>query len=197
MLTTSVANSAEQFSRFIDREPFITAAGLRSNQKYNLDKVSRESHLYYRIIDELAEWALGQEVAVVTAVPNGGTRYGRDTARRAGLPFAAFKKRNGVFIPYYDVAAGHELLKDGAKAGEVEDVRSTGSSAIKLARKITGEVVACAIVDRGQDVDGVKSAHDSGVYAQLHPTEPPAHIQTDFSYDSLLHLPLGLWNEAA
>lgn len=185
-------NDAAQLARLIDRTPFTSAAGLSSNQKINFDRLPRSSSLYAWFIEQLGNWAAVQEIEVVTAVPDGANRFARDMARHRGLPLALYKKQSKRPVPHYQIRQGRDLLLKGARVGIVEDVRSTGYSTIRLARLIPGQLAACALIDRGEDVPDVRTVEESQAYAQAYPLAPPAHIETSFPYEAIKQYPLGL-----
>lgn len=186
---------AAQLARLIDRTPFTTAAGLPGNQKIEMDRLPRSSSLYMYFVENVGLWAAEQAVEVITAVPNGANRFARDVARHNSLPLAVLKKRSDRFRWDEPASKGLDLLRQGANVGVVEDVRSTGYSAARVARKIPHVVGAYALVDRGEDVAGVRTLEEATTYAKAHPYAPPAHIAVHFPYDSLLKVPLGLLAE--
>ena len=183
---------AEQLRQLIVYQSFISAAGLEGNQKVEMERLPRKSPLYWRFVDRLGDWAVGQQVEVITAVPSGANRFAIDVSHKLNLPLALFRKRWETFVPWMQDRGGLDLINEGAKAGIIEDVRSTGSSTLRLSYLIPGLKAACAIIDRGQDIEGIHTISAANAYARVAPTDPPAHIDVPFPYTALETMPLGL-----
>lgn len=170
----------------IETDPFITAAGLPANRKVNLDKVPDYSLAFSDMVQGLVQSVAELKADMVAPVPNGANRFARKVAEELGIGYLGGCKEEGDFV-YDEIPGKGELVV-------VEDVRSTGMSALKAAQALGIECVvgACSIVDRGIDVADVKTLDQARQYAESHPDKPPPHIEVPFPYDNLLSHPLPL-----
>jgi hypothetical protein len=181
--------------KLIDRRPFTTAAKLEANQKIDLARPRADSSFFIHTVATIGEWAIKQDVSMLTAVPTGATRYARAAAKVHNIPFVTFRKRHGEFEAYVGTLDGLDILNsddESALVGMVEDVCSTRYSLARLAAKIRQRKTGLAIVDRGDDVSGVATLEQAQAYSREYPYLPPAHIKLPFPYESLISYPLAL-----
>ena len=186
---------ARVLERYIIRRPFTTAAGLAADQKIDLDLPNEKSPFFIHIVEAIGTWAVARKVSVLTGVPQGATRYAKAASRQFELPFVEYRKRQGVYSPYYGLRGGLEILHSDDKSvlvGIVEDVRSTGLSMANVAKTINHRKTGLAIVDRGEDIQGVSTIEQAKEYSDAHPTLPPPHISLSFACESLFSYPLAL-----
>ncbi len=181
----------------IERSVFTAASGIEANLKYNLEKIAEDSPEFAMIVRALAAICERAQPDLLSAVPNGANRWGEPVASELGVPFARFMAKNGNYM-VGTKAWSHDIREAFTEAKRIivtEDVISTRVSTLKYAQFIGIDRVigAVAILDRGEDVMGIRTPEQSFEYMfTSNGKAVPAHVTVPFRVESLVNLPTAM-----